>query len=197
MSSTPLVEKLAPDSTVARLQAGVFAHRNLLAGAPLIAALLLAPASGGALREFSAFALAALGVALRAWCTLYNRFAQGDRKTLATGGPYAWMRNPLYVGNTLVLLGAATIAGPLWLVPLTSAWAFLVYEQVVRHEERRLSQKYGSAYAAYCRSVPRWIPRVRAALGPLPRAFGPALLVQSRSLLLLLPFVAKLWALHS
>jgi protein-S-isoprenylcysteine O-methyltransferase Ste14 len=197
MSSTPLAESLVPESTVARLQARVFAHRNLLAGVPLIAALLLAPAPGGAARLAPAFALAALGVALRARCTLYNRFAQGERKTLATGGPYAWMRNPLYVGNILLLLGAATIAGPLWLVPLSGAWAFLVYEQVVRHEERRLSQKYGSAYAAYVRSVPRWIPRVRAAPGPRARACLRALLVQSRSFLLLLPFAAKLWAVHS
>jgi protein-S-isoprenylcysteine O-methyltransferase Ste14 len=197
MSSTPLAESLVPEPTAARLQARIFAHRNLLAGVPLIAALLLAPTPGAA-RLAPAFALAALGVALRARCTLYNRFAQGDHKTLATGGPYAWMRNPLYVGNTLVLLGAATIAGPLWLVPLSGAWAFLVYEQAVRHEERRLSQKYGGAYAAYAQRVPRWVPRVRAAApGPLARPFLRALLVQSRSLLLLLPFAAKLWAVHS
>ena len=197
MSSTPLVESLARDSLATRLQARVFSQRNLLAGAPLIAALLLAPAPGGAARFAPALALAALGAALRAGCTAFNRYAQGDRKTLATTGPYAWVRNPLYLANGLVLLGCATVAGPLWLVPLTGAWAFLVYELVVRHEERRLSQKHGAAYARYCASVPRWIPRARGALGPLPRAFLPALLVQSRSLLFLLPFAAKAFALHS
>jgi protein-S-isoprenylcysteine O-methyltransferase Ste14 len=197
MGSTPLVESLVPESIIARFQARVFARRNLLAAAPLIAALLLAPAPGGATRLVAAFALAALGVALRAWCIGFNRYAQGDRKTLATGGPYAWMRNPLYAGNAALLLGAATLAGPLWLIPPTAAWVFLVYEQVVRHEERRLAQKYGAAYASYCRSVGRWIPRAPAARGTLPDAFLPALLVQSRSLLILLPFLAKAWALHS
>jgi protein-S-isoprenylcysteine O-methyltransferase Ste14 len=195
MSSTPLVESPAPDSIAVRLQACVFAQRNLLAGAPLLAALLLAPAPGGAARLAAAFALAALGVVLRAVCTRFNRYAQGEPKTLATRGPYAWLRNPLYAANTLVLLGAATIAGPLWLVPLTGAWAFLVYEQAVRHEERRLAQKYGGAWAFYCGAVPRWIPRCPAL--PLPRALLRALWLQSRSLLVLLPFVAKLWALHS
>jgi protein-S-isoprenylcysteine O-methyltransferase Ste14 len=197
MSSTPLVQRPAQDPIAARLQARVFDSRNLLAGLPLIAALLLAPAPRAAPRLAAGFALAALGVALRAWCTVFNRYAQGDRKTLATGGPYAWMRNPLYLANTLVLLGAATLAGPGWLIPLTAVWAFLVYEQVVRHEERRLARKYGGTWDDYRRSVPRWVPRLHLPPGASPRAFLRALLVQSRSLLLLLPFLAKAWALHS
>lgn len=140
-----------------------------------------------------ALALVGLGAALRAWCVLFNRYAQGDRKGLATGGPYAWMRNPLYVANALAIVGTGLIAGPLWLAPLAGLWAFLVYDQVVRHEEQRLAQKYGAAYASYCAAASRWLPRL-----PSERASGPwlsarALAVQSRALLLLVPFVAKLW----
>jgi protein-S-isoprenylcysteine O-methyltransferase Ste14 len=197
MNSTPVVGTLDRERLVARLQARAFSQRNLLAGAPLLVALALAPAPGELTRLVPALALAALGVVLRAWCTAFNRYAQGEHKTLATSGPYAWTRNPLYVANTFVLLGCAALAGPLWLVPLTGAWAFLVYDQVVRHEERRLHEKHGAAYARYCASVPRWLSRGRGTLAPLPRAFLPALLVQSRSLLLLLPFAAKLWGLHS
>jgi protein-S-isoprenylcysteine O-methyltransferase Ste14 len=185
MSSTSLASGAAsakPESKLARLRAWIFRHRNRLAGLPLIVAFLVAPAPTGLVRYVAAFALVGLGAALRAWCTRYNRFAQGEHKTLATRGPYGWTRNPLYLANTLVLLGCATVAGPLWLVPLTGVWAFLVYEQVVRHEERRLLEKYGAAYQHYREGVPRWLP-----------GFTRALLVQSRALLLLLLFAAKAW----
>ena len=185
MSSTSLdsgAASAAPESKLARLRAWTFRQRNRLAAVPVIVAFLLAPAPTGLARYLPAFALVGLGAALRAWSTQYNRFAQGEHKTLATRGPYAWTRNPLYLANTLVLLGCATVAGPLWLVPLTGVWAFLVYEQVVRYEERRLLEKYGPAYQRYRDGVPRWLP-----------GFARALLVQSRALLLLLLFAAKAW----
>jgi protein-S-isoprenylcysteine O-methyltransferase Ste14 len=176
------------------LQAFSFRHRNLLAALPLIVALFATRSSVGLATVMAAASLAMLGAALRAWCTLFNRFAQGERKTLATAGPYGWLRNPLYVGNMLVLSGCALASEPNWLLPAACAWALLVYDQVVRHEERRLLDKYGEAYRKYAESVPRWIPRVT--LEPFTQrrpGFPRALLVQSRSLLLLLLFAAKAW----
>jgi protein-S-isoprenylcysteine O-methyltransferase Ste14 len=193
MTSAPLVEGPSRDRLVVRLRALVFAHRNALAAAPLLVALPLAEPA--ALARFGpALVLAGLGVALRAWATLHNRYAQGEPKTLATAGPYAWTRNPLYLANGLVLVGAATVAGPLWLVPLAGAWGLLVYGQAVRHEERRLVEKYGALYAAYRHAVPRWIAapaRWQARL----RRFLPALFTQSRALLVLVPFALKSWLL--
>ena len=61
-------------------------------------------------------ALVAAGSALRAWATLYNRYAQGgERKSLATGGPYSWLRNPLYVANSLGAARRLRRLGPLGL----------------------------------------------------------------------------------
>jgi protein-S-isoprenylcysteine O-methyltransferase Ste14 len=138
-------------------------------------------------------ALVAAGSALRAWSTLHNRYAQGGaRKTLATGGPYSWLRNPLYVANTLVLLGGFAVAG-LWAgLPVALLWFALVYTVTVRHEERRLHQKYGRAYADYCARVGRWLPRSAGERPRLPwRPFLAALAVQSRSLLILAPFLLR------
>jgi protein-S-isoprenylcysteine O-methyltransferase Ste14 len=181
-------------SAVARFQALTFERRNLLAALPIIVAFAATWSAAGLATLAAAAAFMLLGAALRAWCTLYNRFAQGERKSLATKGPYAWLRNPLYVGNALVLSGCALASGLPWLVPVTWGWAFLVYDQVVRHEERRLLEKYGEAYRQYEESVPRWIPRIT--LEPFTQrrpGFPRALLVQSRSLLLLLLFAAKAW----
>jgi protein-S-isoprenylcysteine O-methyltransferase Ste14 len=185
---------LATGSAGVRLQAFAYEHRNVLAGLPVVIAFLAVHDTVGLVPLLAAASLGLLGAALRAWCTLYNRFAQGERKTLATAGPYAWLRNPIYVGNTLVLLGCALASGLAWLVPVTCAWAFLVYDQVVRHEERRLLAKYGDAYREYQQRVPRWIPRLTLEpLAQLRPGFPRALLMQSPSLLPLVPFAAKAW----
>jgi len=189
MSSSTVPAQIRSEPLAERFQAFVFSQRNVLAGLPLAIALAAAETHPGVTRFAIGAAVAALGVAIRAASTMHNAYAQGGRKTLATDGPYRWCRNPLYVGNGLLLLGAACVAGPVWGVPVTAVWAALVYDQVVRHEERRLLEKYGAAYVAYRNQVPRWLPRPRL----LPPGLGRALLVQSRCLLLLLPFVVKAW----
>jgi protein-S-isoprenylcysteine O-methyltransferase Ste14 len=180
------------ESAVARFQEFTFDHRNELAALPLILTFV-ATRSGIGVSSFVAAAwLMGLGAALRAWCTLYNRFAQGERKTIAMAGPYAWLRNPLYVGNALILAGCAVASGPLSLLAVTVAWAFLVYDQAVRHEERRLLQKYGAEYLEYRARAGRWLPRPTP--GPFTErlpGFPRALWIQSRVLLLLPLFAAK------
>jgi len=180
------------DSFAARFEALVFAQRNVLAAVPVVLAWLAMdlPLHGADLAL--AVVLVLLGCALRAWSTLYNRYAQGERKSLATGGPYSWMRNPLYVANSLVLIGGFVASG-LWLwLPVALVWFALVYTLTIRHEERRLREKYGESYAAYCASVGRWLPRRRGEPPSVPaRAFLGALAVQSRSLLILAPFVIR------
>jgi protein-S-isoprenylcysteine O-methyltransferase Ste14 len=184
-------------SPVAQFQALVFSRRNVLAALPVVVAFCAAGASAGLYPFAAGAALVLLGAALRAWCTLFNRYAQGERKTLALRGPYSWTRNPLYVANSCVLLGCALASGALWAAPVTLVWCGLVYGQVVRHEERRLFEKYGAAYQAYRARVGGWLPRARGDWPPaLPAPFLPALIVQSRALLWLLPFVAKAWAFH-
>jgi hypothetical protein len=129
----------------------------------------------------------------RAWATLYNRYAQGcERKSLATGGPYSWHRNPLDLANTRVLLGGVAASG-LWAwLPSAGLWFALVYTLTIRHEERRLLEKYGDAYAAHCAQVAGWLPRRRGEWPQVSwRRFLPALAVQSRSLLILAPFLLR------
>lgn len=184
---------LAADTIRARVEAAVYGQRNVLACVPVVLAWLAMarPLSAAALATGAA--LVAAGSALRAWATLYNRYAQGcERKSLATGGPYSWLRNPLYVANALVLLGGFVASG-LWAwLPTTGLWVVLVYTLTIRHEERRLLEKYGDAYAAYRTSVGRWLPKRR---GEWPQVswlrFLPALAVQSRSLLILAPFLLR------
>ena len=183
---------LAPDTLGARIEAAVYAQRNVLACAPVVLGWLAMARPLPAAALATGAALVAAGSALRAWATLYNRYAQGrERKSLATGGPYSWLRNPLYVANSLVLLGGVAASGRWAWLPAAGLWFALVYTLTIRHEERRLLEKYGPAYATYCARVARWLPR----RGELPqvswRRFLPALAVQSRSLLILAPFLLR------
>lgn len=177
---------------VERFDAVVFDRRNLLAALPVVVAWLAAPVRPSAPLLAAAAASVAAGAALRAWATLYNRYAQGESKALATGGPYSWSRNPLYWANGLVLLGGFVASGLFAWLPAAVAWFALVYERTVRHEERRLAEKYGAAYAAYSASVPRWLP---ARLGERPHVapgrFLGAFAVQARVLLILAPFLLR------
>jgi protein-S-isoprenylcysteine O-methyltransferase Ste14 len=177
----------------AQIEAGVYEQRNLLAGLPVALAWLSMPASASPAELAAALALVAAGGLLRAWGTLHNRYAQGEAKTLTSSGPYSWLRNPLYVANTLVILGGVAAAGLVAWLPLALLWCALAYELTVRHEERRLRAKYGAAYQAYCDQVGRWLPR---RLGETPREpwrrFGAALLAQAPVLLVFAPVLLRL-----
>lgn len=140
--------------------------------------------------------LCALGAATRAWSRCHNRYGGGAKKSLATTGPYALVRNPLYVGNILIFAGAAVASGLMWFVPVVVAWALGVYSIVVRHEDERLVSKYGEEFIEYRARVPAWVPRFpapgvlenRVPLGPLFMSLGAQLVYSS---IILLPFILK------
>ncbi len=95
-----------------------------------------------------------LGLALRAWaagCLAKNQ-------QLATGGPYAYTRNPLYIGTLLVAAGLAIAARSPGLAVLFVAVFLLVYLPVIQNEEQHL-RKIFPEYAAYAEQVPALCPR--------------------------------------
>ncbi len=75
---------------------------------------------------------------------------------LATSGPYAYIRNPMYVGLILLLAGIAAALASDWLVILLVPTALVLHFGVVRREERYLEAKFGEDYRRYKASVPRY-----------------------------------------
>ncbi len=78
---------------------------------------------------------------------------------LLTSGPFGLTRNPIYLGNAIMLAGAAPTFANIWflaLVPLTVA---LVTVLAIRREERHLATLFGGAWTAYAASTPRWLGR--------------------------------------
>jgi protein-S-isoprenylcysteine O-methyltransferase Ste14 len=96
-----------------------------------------------------------VGLAIRAWASGHIR----KNSQLAVSGPYAYTRNPLYLGSFLIGLGF-TIASGRWVLGLLFAALFLgIYFPVMRVEARTLAGLFGESYEAYKRSVPLFFPR--------------------------------------
>jgi len=82
-------------------------------------------------------------------------------KVLVVRGLYRYVRNPMYVGVLLLLLGEAAFFGS-WALVRYAVWFFIaVHLFVVFYEEPSLRHKFGESYERYCQSVRRWIPGKR------------------------------------
>jgi protein-S-isoprenylcysteine O-methyltransferase Ste14 len=97
-----------------------------------------------------------VGLALRAWAAGHL----SKNQELATGGPYGYIRNPLYIGTLTVAIGILISAQRWELVVLFAAVFGLIYLPVIELEEQHL-RKLFPAFRDYCDRVPMLIPRGR------------------------------------
>ena len=96
------------------------------------------------------------GLALRAWATGHLR----KNETLATSGPYAYTRTPLYLGSFLIGLGFTIAAGRWILIIVFAAMMLGIYLPVMRVESATLADLFGDKYRRYARAVPLILPRL-------------------------------------
>jgi protein-S-isoprenylcysteine O-methyltransferase Ste14 len=100
--------------------------------------------------------VAAAGIAIRAASSGYLR---KDRE-LAVSGPYAWTRNPLYLGSAFLAAGFI-VAGRSWIAGiLVGVYFGVFYYAVMRNEERDLRARFGDAFDDYSSRVPLFLPRI-------------------------------------
>ncbi len=101
--------------------------------------------------------LSVIGIAIRFWAGGYVK----KDKELAVTGPYAYVRNPLYVGNVLIALGFCTLSGYLWsFVVFVVLYAWL-YLPSIHKEERTLNKLFGEEFVRYKENVRAMWPRLR------------------------------------
>jgi len=144
------------------LGAILFRHRGwlpvLFLGIPLVLPGTMSP-----FRWEVGLALIAIGELIRiagvAAAGTVTRRRSRNVQRLVTYGIFAWVRNPLYIGNFLVWMGFVTISGVLWFLPFAVLLFALEYELIVRYEEGVLESIFGREYLDYKNSTPRWIPR--------------------------------------
>lgn len=139
------------------------------------------------------FLIVLLGEAIRFWGV---SIAGSETRTtgtvggtfLITNGPFAHVRNPLYLGNMLLYAGVGIMSMALfpWLLLAACVWFCAQYYVIVRQEEEYLSQRFGEAYEHYRQHVRRFLPRVTPYASPEPppkqMSFGEGLASERRTL---------------
>ena len=118
--------------------------------------------------QWIALASIGLGAALLTACIV--EFAQRGRGTLSPVDPprqlvvrglYRYVRNPMYLAVTMILLGEALLLGSSDLVIYWAAFFLAANLFIIGYEEPYLRRHFGASYADYTRRVRRWIPRFR------------------------------------
>jgi len=126
---------------------------------PVLVAVALAlrrPAGGW---HWWGAALVLVGEGIRTWAA--GHLIKDE--ALTVGGPYAHLRNPLYLGSLLSTLGFLTILGDPALAAILLAIALVVYVPTIRQEEDYLRRMHGEAFTRYASQVPTFLPRLRPA----------------------------------
>ncbi len=156
---------MTSDPRVVRIGGWLFRYRTSLP-IPLIVALLAIPPQPVArpwILDAAGVMLVAAGELLRLWAVRHIGVISRTRSdrlgpVIATG-PFAAVRNPLYVGNIAIWVGFAFSAHIIWMAVLMLALLGLEYHAIVRWEENLLESRRGDDYRQYASRVPRWVPK--------------------------------------
>ena len=140
----------------------------------LLAAILLAvgldralrlpvPFAENAVLSFVGMVLLLGGVILVFWAAFqfqrHQTSIRPDRgsNALVAAGPYAFSRNPIYLGEAIALVGAGIAFDRLWLILVVPAFVFAITRLAIEREEAYLERRFGAAFVDYRSRVRRWI----------------------------------------
>jgi protein-S-isoprenylcysteine O-methyltransferase Ste14 len=163
-TSQPQTQQQDPD-VIVRMGGWLFKQRSWL---PLPVALALvflpAPSFTSPFLVWGGVALVASGELLRLWAVRHIGVVSRTRSErlgpLVATGPFARLRNPLYVGNIGLWVGFAASAGLIWLIPPIALLLACEYHAIVRWEERLLEERPATPYREHAARVPRWRPLI-------------------------------------
>jgi len=139
----------------------LFRNRSWLP-VPFLAVPLLVPGAQTARGWYVAAAVILIGELVRlagvAAAGSVTRRRSRNVERLVTYGIFAWLRNPLYVGNLLIWAGFVIGSGVTWFLPVAMVLFTIEYTLIVRYEEGVLESIFGTEYVAYKQRTSRWIP---------------------------------------
>lgn len=146
----------------------LFHYRNFLF--PVFYALLFVPAPNVFPNYKTAlilgFCIAMLGQIVRIVTIGLKYIIRGGKnrrvyaEDLVTEGLFAHTRNPLYVGNVLVLAGLGVMTNTVLFVYIMIPLFLVFYQAIIRAEENFLHNKFGEAFERYCADTNRWLPKL-------------------------------------
>ncbi len=114
------------------------------------------------------FIFVVIGEFIRIWA---NSWAGSETRTtggvggtfLIVSGPYAYVRNPLYIGNIIIYFGLGLMSNAIfpYLQILALVYFWYQYHSIVKEEESYLKSKFGNNYLDYCKKVNRFFPKLK------------------------------------
>lgn len=109
----------------------------------------------------------AIGAFIALWCVLTFAFSGKGTpapfdppRQLVNRGPYRFVRNPMYIGAGLALMGAAVFYESWPLLSYTGVFFLITHCFIVWYEEPTLRRTFGQDYETYCQRVKRWLPSI-------------------------------------
>ncbi len=113
---------------------------------------------------YPATVLVLTGIGIRLWASGFII----KNRVLATNGPYAMVRHPLYLGNILIISAFAAASGLWWTLFIVAAFLSFYYPAAIEYEDRKLARIFQTAWSAYAETTPALLP----ALGRRHREIG-------------------------
>ncbi len=95
-----------------------------------------------------------LGMSMRMWASGFVR----KNTVLATNGPYAFVRHPLYTGNVLIAIGFALASGLWWSFPVGLVFILLFYPHSIAYEDRKLNGLFPDRWEPWAKKTPAIVP---------------------------------------
>lgn len=146
----------------------LIAAPGMVAGYIPLALLRKGPQVETGLFAYLAFPLWIIGGVILLW-SFWNFLIEGrgtpapldPPKELVAVGFYRYVRNPMYVGVLVILIGHFLWSQNVWLIVYTVVAFLIVHLFVTLYEEPTLKRKFGAGYEEYLKKVPRWIPKFR------------------------------------
>lgn len=149
--------ELAPASGLARIIRELRYHEiSRQVGAVILLAAFTVVARPSAVLAGVGLPIALLGMLVR----LHASGFVLKNKELATTGPYALMRHPLYTGNILLIVGFALASGRWWALPVSIAFFWFYYPAAIEYEDRKLHRIFGAQWEAWSLRTPALAPNL-------------------------------------
>lgn len=139
-----------------------FRNRSFLPIPILLVAVLYPKFDGNTVMFLIGYMIVLTAEAGRLWAVSYaggiTRTRTGDLNELVVAGPFALVRNPLYIFNMTMYVGASIMIGSAWFAPWALLYFIIQYTFIVAYEEDLLKKTFGEKYEEYKRHVWKWIP---------------------------------------
>jgi protein-S-isoprenylcysteine O-methyltransferase Ste14 len=149
---------------MSKLASTLFKYRSYTPIPLLVVMLIFHEATPASL--ITGFAVSIVGELIRFWGVSWagsetRTTSEVGGSNLVISGPFAYVRNPLYIGNILIYLGLGIMSFALFPYLQIAALLFFVFQYhfIIKEEENYLHKTYGSFYVEYVKNVPRLLPR--------------------------------------